>query len=89
MSGQRRFLAAYVKETIDARSDFIQVLSGLEGLPGAVRELHAHNISVNYFGAQEESLIRKLAAAGVDYILTDDLDLCLTVLASYGVRPVR
>ncbi len=89
MSGQRRFLPAYVKETIDARADFIQALSGLDGLADAVRELHEHNISVNYFGAQDELLIRKLVEAGVDYILTDDLDLCLAVLASYGVQPVR
>lgn len=89
MSGQRRNLRAYVKDTIDARADFIQILSGLEGLAEAVRELHAHGIRVNYFGAQEETLIEKLAQAGVDYILTDDLDLCLAVLARRGVRPVR
>lgn len=89
MSGQRRFLPAYVKDTIEARADFIQVMSGLDGLADAVRELHEHRISVNYFGAQEESLIHRLVQAGVDYILTDDLDLCLGVLAKHGVRPVR
>lgn len=92
MSGQRRNLQAYVRDTIQARADFIQLLSsldGLDGLAGAIRELHRHRITVNYFSAQDEPLIRRLAEAGVDYILTDDLDLCLSVLARYGVRPAR
>jgi glycerophosphoryl diester phosphodiesterase len=89
MSGPRDNLPAYVRETIEARADFIQVRSGLDGLADAVRELHGHGILVNYFGAQEESAIRELVEAGVDYILTDDLDLCLRVLAKYGVRPLR
>ncbi len=88
MSGPRRVLDAYVQETIDARADFIQVLSGLDGLAEAVRRLHARGITVNYFSAQDEELIHQLVRAGVDYILTDDLDLCLRVLAGYGVRPV-
>jgi glycerophosphoryl diester phosphodiesterase len=87
MSGPRRDLRAYVQETIDARAEFIQVLSGLDGLPEAVRTLHDHGVTVNYYSAQEEEFIRQLVRAGVDYILTDDLDLCLRVLAGYGVRP--
>ena len=77
------------KDTIDARAEFIQVISGLDGLAGAVRQLHMNGISVNYFGAQDAALIRRLAEVGVDYILTDDLDLCLKVLAEYGVTPPR
>jgi len=89
MSGQRSWLPAYAKDTIDARAEFIQVISGLDGLVGAVRQLHGNNISVNFFGAQDDALIRKLVEAGVDYILTDDLDLCLKVLAEFGTTPVR
>jgi glycerophosphoryl diester phosphodiesterase len=32
--------------------------------------------------------MRKLIEAGVDYILTDDLDTLLAVLAEYGVEPL-
>ncbi len=48
--------------------------------------LHRHNVKVNYFSAQEPAVIRKLAAAGVDYILTDDLDLCTSTLMEYYGR---
>lgn len=80
MSGQRHDMLAYAKETIRLGAEFIQLLGDPAPLAEAVAELHRHNIKVNYFGAQEEALIRRLAADGVDYILTDDLDLCLSVL---------
>lgn len=74
--------AAYVKQTLDLGTAFIQlhVGQGLDGLKEDVSRLHAAGIRVNFFGAQEAGLIRTLADAGVDYILTDDLDLCMRVL---------
>jgi glycerophosphoryl diester phosphodiesterase len=81
MSGQRRVLQSYVDDTIATGADFIQLLSGLDGLADAVKRLHRRGITVNYFSAQQEPLIRKLSEAGVDYILTDDLDLALSVLS--------
>ena len=78
----------YVDGTIEAECAFIQLAGGVAGLEEAVARLHAHNVTVNYFGAQEESPIRRLVDVRVDYILTDDLDLCLAVLADYGVSPV-
>ncbi|MFO0946303.1 MAG: glycerophosphodiester phosphodiesterase family protein [Planctomycetota bacterium] len=83
MSRQIGFPGRYVPETIAAKAEFIQLHAGswLGTLPDNVAELHRHGVTVNYFGAQEEKLIKKLAAAGVDYILTDDLDLCQRVLA--------
>ena len=89
MSGQRSNTPAYAKETIALGSEFIQLLGPLDHLREAVDELHRHNVTVNYFGAQEADLIRRLAEANVDYILTNDLDLCLSVLAEYGVKPGR
>lgn len=73
----------YVRQTIEQQSDYIQLHAGswLGTLKENVDRLHEAGITVNYFGAQEEKLIRSLAAAGVDYILTDDLDLCHRVLA--------
>jgi glycerophosphoryl diester phosphodiesterase len=89
MSGQRSDTPAYAKETIALGSEFIQLLGPLNHLREAVDELHRYNVTVNYFGAQEAGLIRRLAEANVDYILTNDLDLCLSVLAEYGVKPGR
>ncbi len=74
--------AAYVDRTIALKSDFIQLhfAQGTDGLKEDVDRLHAAGVRVNWFGAQEEKLIRTLAEAGVDYILTNDLDLCRRVL---------
>ena len=84
MSRQGRNRRAYVDNTIEMGAEFIQIsyVSGLDGLKEDVERLHANGVTVNFFGAQEEGLIRTLAAAGIDYILTDDLDLCQRVLAS-------
>jgi len=81
MSGQRSDMAAYADETIRVKAEFIQLRGDPAPLAQVVEQLHRHNVTVNYFGAQEEGLLRRLAAAGVDYILTDDLDLCQSVLA--------
>ncbi|MCC6491134.1 MAG: glycerophosphodiester phosphodiesterase [Candidatus Hydrogenedentes bacterium] len=82
MSRQEGNRDAYVQSTLAQQCAFIQLhkQNGLEGLPEAVARLHAGGVKVNFFGAQDEPTIRALAAAGVDYILTDDLDLCLRIL---------
>ncbi|MCC6699328.1 MAG: glycerophosphodiester phosphodiesterase [Candidatus Hydrogenedentes bacterium] len=82
MSRQGGDRNAYVESTLAHHCAFIQLhkQNGLAGLREAVARLHAGGVRVNYFGAQDEPTIRALAAAGVDYILTDDLDLCLRIL---------
>lgn len=89
MSRQIGFPGRYVPETIQLKAEFIQLHHGswLGSLAENVAELHRNGVTVNYFGAQEETLIRQLAAAGVDYILTDDLDLCQRVLADFAKSP--
>jgi glycerophosphoryl diester phosphodiesterase len=89
MSGQRNDMLAYANETIALGTEFIQLLGPLDHLREAVDELHRHGVTINYYGAQEAGLIRRLAEANVDYILTNDLDLCLGILAEYRVRPNR
>jgi len=86
-SGNRR---AYIDLTIELETEFIQLAykQGTDNLEAEVKELHQHGVRVNWFGAQEEKPIRLLAEAGVDYILTDNLDLCLRVLADYGTKPL-
>lgn len=72
----------YIETAIAEKVDFVQLhyKNGTDDLADAVARLHSAGITVNWFGAQDEPLIRTLAAARVDYILTDDLDLCLRVL---------
>jgi glycerophosphoryl diester phosphodiesterase len=73
---------SYIDKTLTLKCAFIQLhhKEGTEGLKEDVARLHAAGVRVNWFGAQEEGLIRLLAEAGVDYVLTDDLDLCHRVL---------
>lgn len=83
MSRQGFNRKAYIDQTIEASAAFIQLFHGndITGLSEDVAYLHSHNIRVNWYGASEEPLIRSLIAAGVDYILTDDLDLCLSIVS--------
>ncbi len=82
MSRQGFNRKAYIDQTIEAGAAFIQLFhgNGTAGLSEDVARLHSHNIRVNWYGASEEPLIRSLIAAGVDYILTDNVDLCLSIV---------
>jgi len=89
MSGQYGPRDEYVRRTIELRAGYIQLVKDVDGLKEAVDVLHANGIVVNYFEAHEPAKIRQCIEAGVDFILTDDLDVCLSVLAEYGVQPVE
>ncbi len=91
MSRQGGDLWKYVDLTIAAKAGFIQLRDGAGGaipqdLAKAVEKLHRHGITVNYFGANDAVKIRALAAAGVDYILTDRLALCRQELGEAGSK---
>ena len=79
MSRQGHDRNKYIDTTIESGAEFIQLsyVNGTDGLTDHVAKLHKHNIRVNWFGASKAPLIRTLTDAGIDYILTDDLDLCL------------
>ncbi len=81
----------YVADTIDAGAEFIQLVFrfGTEDIEESVKKLHKHGIKVNVFGASEEENIRLLIEKGVDYILTDNLDLCLELAAENGAPPLK
>jgi glycerophosphoryl diester phosphodiesterase len=82
MTRQAGDRARYIRETIDLGCEFIQLhqRDGFENLAVEVETLHVAGVTVNWFGANEAGLMRRLRDAGVDYILTDKLDLCLEVM---------
>lgn len=84
--GDRR---AYVEKTLELKAEFIQLHQGqgTDGLAEYVQKLHENGVMVNWYGANDEALMRTLAGAGVDYILTDDLGLCLRVLGEIERAP--
>ncbi len=89
MSGQRGPNSDYPDRTIAMRADFIQLHGWHDSMPAVVAKLRKHGITVNYFGTDEAPMMRRLIESGVNYILTDSLDVMLKVLAEYGVEPVR
>lgn len=74
----------YIDETIENKCDFIQLhqRDGHENLAAEVANLKANGVTVNWFGANDAPLIQLLHNAGVDYILTDRLDLALKTLGN-------
>jgi glycerophosphoryl diester phosphodiesterase len=99
MSRVRGDRSAYIDQTIAAKTHAIQLhkREGLDNLAEDVRRLHDAGIQVYYFGANDAETIRTLQAAGVDYILTDKLDMAIETLKavqpestlSDGSRPNR
>lgn len=87
LEGQGPPNSDYPQRTIDLGAEFIQIWGWDDSMPQVVERLHAAGVLVNYFGTSEEAMMRKLIEAGVDYILTDDLDLMLRVLQDYGIAP--
>lgn len=79
MSRQTGDRAAYIAKTILLNCEFIQLhqRDGHEDLKEEVAKLHAAGVTVNWYGANDAKLMRILVDAGVDYILTDKLSLCL------------
>ena len=82
MSRQGSDRTAYVDLTIETKCEFIQLHrnNGMENLAEHVKRLHDAGVTVNYFGTEDPETIRSLRAAGVDYILTDDVDTARAAL---------
>jgi len=73
---------------INPHIDYIQLVGGTtDSIRNAAGILHRHGVKVNYCCASTEESIRPLIDTGVEYILTDNLDLCLEILAESGVQP--
>jgi glycerophosphoryl diester phosphodiesterase len=79
MSRQGGDRAVYADGTIAAGAQYIQFLGEVERLKPLVDKLHEHGVKVNYFEAHTEDKIRACMEAGVDFILTNDLDLCARI----------
>ena len=86
MSRQGGDRTGYVDLTIDEKCEFIQLhkRNGLENIQAHVRRLHDAGVRVNFFGTEDPEMIRKLRDAGVDFILTDDVDTARAALGKNG-----
>lgn len=88
MSRQSGPQDAYAALSIEHNTEFLQLYKGLDGIAERVTRLHNAGLTCNFFGASDPGMIRTLAEARVDFILTDDLDTCLATLAEFGVKPL-
>jgi glycerophosphoryl diester phosphodiesterase len=87
MSHQGPWDTVYPEYSIRSGAEFVQFVGRRDGLRPTVDLLHKHNIKINFYFGNTEKEIRQLIDAGVDYILTNDLDLCLAILEECGVEP--
>ncbi|MGC8845163.1 MAG: glycerophosphodiester phosphodiesterase [Candidatus Hydrogenedens sp.] len=80
----------FIERGIRLQVSYVQIsfTQGLDNLKEDVELAHQHGIKVNFFSAQDPEIIKKLVDAGVDYILTDNIDLCFEVLKEYGTKPL-
>ncbi len=85
MSRQTGDRTGYVETSIAVGAEFIQLhkRTGYENVEAHVRTLHEAGVRVNWCCDDRPETIEELAEAGVDYVLTDDLDTALTALAPY------
>jgi glycerophosphoryl diester phosphodiesterase len=70
--------AAYVADAIARRVDFIQLRDCARDarFPNWISALRADGIRINYFYAKDSAETARLFAAGVDFVLVNDLASC-------------
>ncbi len=80
----------FIERAIRLKVSYVQVsfTQGFDRLKEDVELAHQNGIKVNFFSAQDRETIKLLAEMGIDYILTDDVDLCFDVLKEYGTKPL-
>jgi glycerophosphoryl diester phosphodiesterase len=89
LEGQRGPDSDYPQRTVELGAQFIQLWGWADCMPETVVWLQERGVRVNYFGTEEAPMMRQLIEAGIDFVLTDHLDLMLEVLGEYGVAGLR
>ena len=63
----------YATQTVDHRCNFLQLITPCSA--SDVKLLHDAGAKINYFGCNEPEKLHELLDLGVDFILTDELDV--------------
>lgn len=80
----------YVQETIDMKSDFIQLKDRAdENLADHVNRLKEHHIKINYYGTNSPEKLEMLFSTGVEFPLVDKLAEMMEVAKELGIHPVK
>jgi len=76
---------AYIRDTIAKKCEFIQLhqRDGYDNIKAEVKQLHDAGVTVNWFGANDPDLVKILHESGVDYILTDKLNMGMEITKKF------
>jgi glycerophosphoryl diester phosphodiesterase len=81
--------AEYVRQTIEMKASFIQLLGKGDVAAEHVRLLKQNRVRVNYFQVSTVDEVRRLLAAGVDFPLVNDLAMFLPLARELGIAPAN
>jgi glycerophosphoryl diester phosphodiesterase len=80
--------AAYIEVTIKEGYPFLQIKSSRddEQLLSDIKKLKENGVTINYFHAEKVSQLHSLFDAGVDFILTDNLEEMIQAFSKLNIR---
>lgn len=78
----------YVDDTVARGDDFIQLL-GKPAAPDDMTKLKTAKVRINLCCTNDPEALKGLYAAGVDFVLTDDLATVVRAAERLGIRPVE
>ncbi len=84
MTGQGHAGTDYGRISVELGADWVQFFGWHESTAEACELLHREGLKVNLFKADDAELMRRCWGAGVDFVLTDRLDVALEVWAELG-----
>lgn len=81
----------YVAATINARTDFIQLLkkSDYNDFTGSVKQLKENGIRINYYGTDSPEELKMLFEAGVDFPLVNNIVQTIDAVRELGIEPLK
>ena len=81
----------YVAATINARTEFIQLLkkSDYSDFAASVKQLKEKGIKVNYYGTDSPEELKMLFEAGVDFPLVNNIVQTIDAARGLGIEPLK
>lgn len=80
---------AYAKGTIAMKAAFLQFVDEKQLQPAMVAALQQQHIAINYYFAPAPADISRLLAAGVDFVLVNNITAAMPYVKEQGITPVR
>ena len=78
----------YVRESIEAKSDFLQLFGGTTVDPAITVLAKQNGLRINFCCTNDKQILDSLFAAGVQFPLVDDLERMMEVAQSQDITPL-